>query len=53
MIPKAQRKIRVAASDASDQMIFEGLNGALGRVVSVQVGRHKLKRDSLASHIIL
>ena len=34
-------------------MVLEGLYGALGRVCSVQVGGYKLKRNSLAAHIIL
>ena len=34
-------------------MVLEGLDGALSRVFSVQVGGYKLKFDSLAAHIIL
>ena len=52
-IPKVQRKIRVTASDASNQVVLEGLNSALRRVCLVQVGGYKLKSDSLAVHIIL
>ena len=37
-VPKLQQKTRVAADDARDKMIFEGLNGAFGRVGLVQVG---------------
>ena len=48
-----QWKIRVAAGDASNQVVLEGLYGALSRVFSVQVGGYKLKRDSLVAHIIL
>ena len=48
-----QSKTRVAADDASNQMIFEGLNGALGRVDLVSVGGNKLKSDSLLAHKIL
>ena len=50
-IPKVKRKTRVAAADYNDQMIFECLNGALSRVGLVQLGGHKLKRDSLAADI--
>ena len=48
-----QWKTRVAAADASNQMVFKGLNGAFGRVGLLQVGGHKPKRDSLAAHKIL
>ena len=34
-------------------MVLEVLYGALGRVFLVLVGGYKLKRDSLAAHIIL
>ena len=51
-IPKVQRKIRVRAGDASNQVVLEGLGGALSRVCLVQVGKYKLKCDSLAAHII-
>ena len=52
-IPKVQRKIRVTAGDASNQVVLEGLYGALSKVCLVQVGGNKLKSDSLAAHIIL
>ena len=52
-IPKVQRKIRVTAGDASNQVVLEGLDSALRRVCLVQVGCYKLKYDSLAAHIIL
>ena len=52
-IPRVQQKNRVAAVDASNQVVLEGLYGALSRVCLVQVGGYKLKRDSLAVHIIL
>ena len=48
-----QRKIRVTAGDASNQVVLEGLDGALNRVFTVKVGGYKLKCDSLAAHIIL
>ena len=48
-----QQKNSVTADDARDQVVLEGLYGALGRVFSVQVGGYKLKRNSLAAHIIL
>ena len=48
-----QRKIRVTAGDASNQVVLEGLNGTLRRVCLVQVGWYKLKCDYLAVHIIL
>ena len=52
-IPKVQRKNRVIAGDASNEVVLEGLYGALSRFCLVQVGGYKLKRDSLAAHIIL
>ena len=52
-IPKVKQKKMVTAGDSSDQVVLEGLYGALGRVCLVQVGGYKLKRDSLAAHIIL
>ena len=52
-ISKVQRKIRVTAVDASNQVVLEGLDGVLSRVCSVQVWGYKLKCDSLAAHIIL
>ena len=52
-IPKVQRKIRVTAGDASNQVVLEGLNGALSRFCLMQVGGYKMKCDSLAAHIIL
>ena len=52
-ITKMQRKNRVTAGDSSNQVVLEGLYGALSRVFSVQVGGYKLKHDSLAAHIIL
>ena len=52
-IPKVQRKIRVTAGDASNQVALEGLDGAPSRVCLVQVGGYKLKCDSLVAHIIL
>ena len=52
-VPKVQRKIRVTAGDASNQVVLEGLDSSLSRVCSVQVGGYKLKSDSLAAHIIL
>ena len=48
-----QRKIRVTAGDASNQVVLEGIDGALRRVCLVQVGGYKLKCDSLVAHIIL
>ena len=51
--PKVQRKIRVTAGDASNQVVLEGVYSSLSRVCSVQVGGYKLKSDSLAAHIIL
>ena len=53
MVPKVQRKIRVTAGDASNQVVLEGLDSSLSRVCSVQLGGYKLKSDSLAAHIIL
>ena len=52
-VPKVQRKIRVTASGASNQVVLEGLDILLIRVCSVQVGGYKLKSDSLAAHIII
>ena len=52
-VPKVQRKIRVTAGDASNQVVLEGLDSSLRRVCSVQVGEYNLKSDSLAAHIIL
>ena len=52
-IPKVQQKNRVTAGDARNQVVLEGLDGALRRVYLVQVGGYKLKYDSLAAHIIL
>ena len=51
--PKVQQKNSVTADDARDQVVLEGLYGALSRVCLVKVGGYKLKRDSLAAHIIL
>ena len=48
-----QRKIRVTAGDASNQVVLEGPDSSLSRVCSVLVGGYKLKIDSLAAHIIL
>ena len=48
-----QRKIRVTAGDASNQVVLEGLDSALSRLCLVQGGGYKLKSDSLAAHIIL
>ena len=48
-----QQKNRVTSGDASDQVVLEGLYGALSRVCLVQVEGYKLKRDSLTAHIIL
>ena len=53
MILKVHRKIRVTAGDASNQVVLEGLDGALSRVCLVQVGEYNLKSDSLVVHIIL
>ena len=52
-VPKVQRKIRVTAGDASNQMVLEGLDRLLRIDCLVQVERYKLKSDSLAAHIIL
>ena len=52
-IPKVQQKIRITAGDASNQVVLEGLDGALSRVCFLQEGGYKLKCDSLAAHIIL
>ena len=52
-VPKVQRKIRVTAGDASNQVVLEGLDRSLSRFCSVQVGGYNLKCDSLAAHIIL
>ena len=52
-VPKVQRKIRVTAGDASNQVVLEGLDSSLSRVFLVQVGGYKMKSDSLAAHIIL
>ena len=48
-----QRKIRVTAGDANNQVVLEDLDSLLSRVCSVQVGGYKMKSDSLAAHIIL
>ena len=53
LITKVQRKIRVTAGDASNQVALEGLDGTFRRVCLVQGGGYKLKCDSLAAHIIL
>ena len=53
MIPKVQQKMWFTASDASNQVVLEGLDSALSRVCLVQLGEYKLKCDSLAAHIIL
>ena len=37
-VPKVQRKIRVTAGDAINQVVLEGLDISLIRVWSVQVG---------------
>ena len=50
---RCSEKNRVTAGDARDQVILEGLCGALVRVCLVQVGGYKTKRESLAAHIIL
>ena len=50
-IPEVQRKIRVTAGDASNQVVLEGLDSALSRVCLVQLGEYKLKCDSFAAHI--
>ena len=52
-VPKVQRKIRVTAGDASNQVVLEGLDSSLSRVCLLQVEGYKLKSDSLAAHIIL
>ena len=52
-VPKVQRKIRVTAGDASNQVAPEGLDSSLSRFCLVQVGGYKLISDSLAPHIIL
>ena len=52
-ILKVQRKIRVTAGDDSNQVVLEGLDSALRRVCSVQVGGYNMKFYSLAVHIIL
>ena len=52
-VPKVQRKIRVTAGDASNQVVLEGLDSFLSRVCLVQVGGYKLKIDSLAAYINL
>ena len=53
LITKVQRKIRVTAGDARNQVVLEGHDGALSRVCLVQLGGYKLKCDSLAAHITL
>ena len=53
MIPQLQRKIRVTAGDASNQVDLEGMYSTLNRVCLVQVGGYKLKCDSLTAHIII
>ena len=52
-IPKVQQKHRVTAGDARDELVLEGLYGALSRVFLVQVRGYKLTHNSLAAHIIL
>ena len=52
-VPKVQRKIRVTAGDAINQVVLEGMDSLLSRVCSVQVGGYNMKSDSLAEHIIL
>ena len=52
-VPKVQRKIRVIAGDASNQVVLEGLYGVLGRVCAVQMGGYNIKCDSIEAHIIL
>ena len=51
--PNVQQKNRFTAGDARNQVVLEGLYGALGVVCLVQVGGYKLRRDSLAADIIL
>ena len=48
-----QRKNSVTSGDAINQVVIEGLYGALGRVYLVQLGGYKQKHDSLGTHIIL
>ena len=48
-----QRENSVTAGDARNQVVLEGMDGALRIVYLVQVGGYKLKYDSLAAHIIL
>ena len=50
---EVQRKIRVTAGDARNQVVFEVMDSALSRVCSLQVGGYKLKCNYLGAHIIL
>ena len=52
-VSKVQRKIRVTASDANNQVVLGGLDSLLSIVCLMQVGGYKLKSDSLAAHIII
>ena len=52
-VPKVQRKIRVTAGDANNQVVLKGLDSSISRVCSVQVGGYNLNFYSLAAHIIL
>ena len=52
-VPKVQQKIRVTSGDVRNQVVLEGLDGALSIFCLVQVGVYKLKIDSLVAHIIL
>ena len=45
-VPEMQGKVRVATSEAGNEVILVGLDGAFGGVCAMQVRRNELENDT-------
>jgi hypothetical protein len=49
-IPKMHGEVLVGAAEASNEVVFKGLDGSFGCVASVEVRRNKLEVNRLCFH---
>ena len=50
LVPDMQGEVRVATSEAGNEVILVGLDGAFGGVCAMQVRRNELEIDAGISH---
>ena len=49
-IPEVERKGGVGAAEASNEMVFEGADGAFGGITTMNMGRRELEVNGVVGH---